>query len=67
MSVTKHSKKVFNGNDVSPLYYVAVLLYLVKRLRSDSQVNELFDTVKRLFLEAIHEEPPPQLLIAFSY
>ena len=42
-------KSVFNGEDVSPLYYVAVIHYLVARLRDDTQTQELFHVLHRLF------------------
>ena len=56
-------RRVFNGDDVSPLYYVAVIRYLVNRLHDDSQVTELFQILQRLFTTSLH--PPDRLRPAF--
>ena len=45
--------------DVSPLYYVAVLLYIMTRLKTRDQIDELFETLKRVFIDALEEHPPP--------
>ena len=56
-------RRVFNGEDVSPLYYVAVIRYLVNRLHEDSQVTELFQILQRLFTTSLH---PPNIQLVLS-
>ena len=56
-------RRVFNGEDVSPIYYVAVLYYLVNRLHDDSQVTELFQVLQRLFTTSLH---PPNIQLVLS-
>ena len=59
MSAIRPSKKVLDGVDVSPLYYVAVLLYIMTRLKTRDQIDELFETLKRVFMGALDDHPPP--------
>ena len=54
---------MFNGEDVSPLYYVAVIRYLVNRLHDDAQVTELFQILQRLFTTSLH---PPDIQLVIS-
>ena len=56
-------RRVFNGEDVSPFYYVAVIRYLVNRLHDDSQVTELFQILQRLFTTSLH---PPNIQLVLS-
>ena len=56
-------RRVFNGEDVSPLYYVAVIRYLVNRLHDDTQVTELFQILQRLFTTSLH---PPDIQLVIS-
>lgn len=58
-------RRVFNGEDVSPLYYVAVIRYLVNRLHDDSEVTEFFQVLQRLFSTSLH--PPNCHLLAVWY
>jgi hypothetical protein len=50
---------VFNGEDVSPLYYVAALFYIITRLKTHDQIDEFFETLKRVFMDALDESHPP--------
>lgn len=38
---------------------MAVLLYIVTCLKSREQIDELFETLKRVFIDALEEHPPP--------
>lgn len=52
---------MFNGEDISPLYYVAVILDVVSHLSSDAEIDEFFDTLKRVFKSYIQHDPPPSI------
>jgi len=50
---------VFSGEDVSPLYYVAALFYIITHLKTHDQIDEFFETLKRVFMDTLDESHPP--------